>query len=111
MSVMEVNNLSNIDGNVLVDFYTKTCAPCRAMNPVLEEIASTYSDITVAKVDVSMNPSMSQRFQIMAVPTLMVLKNSKVKAVRKGLSSKDQIMDMLEKHLGVTSHEKVTAAV
>ena len=94
--VTEVNSVSAIGvGNVLVDFYTKSCAPCRAMNPILKEISEEYKDVEVAKVDVALNPEVSQMFGVMSVPTIIFMKNRKVRETLRGLSNKKTLVNMI----------------
>lgn len=94
--IEEVKNIDKIkNGNVLVDFYTATCGPCRAMNPVLEDISQEFTDVRVAKVEVTKNPEASQMYGVMSVPTVMFLKDSKVKAVSMGYSDKSKIRSMI----------------
>jgi len=77
--VHEVTNLSAVrNGNCVLDFYTTTCAPCKALHPVLEEISDEFKDVTVGRVEVTKNPVLSQAFGIMSVPTVMVLQNGKI---------------------------------
>lgn len=97
--VTEVNTLKNMKGNVLVDFYTTSCAPCRALNPVLEEISNEFASLTVAKVEVTQNPQASQEFGVMSVPTLVLMQDSKVKEVQNGFSNKNAIRSMIQKHI------------
>lgn len=92
--IMSIDTIRN--GDVLVDFYTTTCGPCRAMNPVLEEISREFQDVKVAKVEVTKNPEASQMFGVMSVPTVMFLRDSKVKAVSMGFSDKKKIRSMIE---------------
>lgn len=97
--VVEVSDLSSIQkGNVLVDFYTTSCGPCRAMHPMLEEMSKEFQNVTIAKVEVTKNPLASQMFGVMSVPTMMVLKDSKVREVSMGFSDKKKIRSLLEKH-------------
>lgn len=99
--VMEVQNLESISrGNVLVDFYTTTCGPCRALNPVLEELSKEFQNVTIAKVEVTKNPDASQMYGIMSVPTLMFLQNAQVREIRCGFSNKSDLQGMIRKHMG-----------
>ena len=102
VEIQDVNTLKS--GNFLVDFYTQSCAPCRAMQPVLEELSNEFSEVTIAKVEVTKNPQASHMYGIMSVPTLMVLKDSKIKEVTKGFQSKAMLRALLEKHVRNGNH-------
>lgn len=63
---------------VVVDCWAAWCAPCRAIAPVVEQLAKEYSGkVVFGKLNVDENPETQQRFDIMAIPTLLVMKNSK----------------------------------
>lgn len=93
--VMSVNDINK--GNVLVDFYTQTCAPCKALNPILEEISQEFKEIKVAKVDVANNPEISQSFGIMSVPTMIFMRDCQVKKMVRGLFNKEILRSMIRK--------------
>jgi thioredoxin 1 len=64
---------------VVVDYWAEWCGPCRMVSPVLEEIANEHSDkIEVVKLNIDENPTISQRYQIMAIPTMTVFQNGEV---------------------------------
>lgn len=65
---------------VVVDFSASWCMPCKMIAPVFEEMALSdeYRDVVFIKVDVDENPEVSQRYQVMAMPTFLFLKNGKV---------------------------------
>lgn len=107
--VEEVMDMSTIkEGNVLVDFYTPTCAPCKVMHPVLEELSEEFDDVKIAKVDVTKTPAASQVYGVMSVPTLMFMKDSQVKEIAKGFCSADNIKGLIRKHF--KAHPKMSVA-
>jgi thioredoxin 1 len=63
------------DVPVLVDFWATWCAPCRVMNPILEELAAERDDIRVVKLDMDDNQHTSMRYDVMAAPTFMLFKH------------------------------------
>ena len=98
--VTEVTDMNTIsDGNVLIDFYANSCGPCRALNPILEEIAEEFDDLKVAKIDVTSNPEASQRFGVMGLPTVIFMKNRQVKHTLRGLSTKEKILSMIKENM------------
>ena len=103
--VVEIKDMDTLKtGDYLVDFYTHSCAPCKAMHPVLEEISKEFSEVTIAKVEVTNNPQASHMYGVMSVPTLMVLRDSKIKEVTRGFQNKAMIRAMLEKHVRNGKH-------
>ncbi len=61
---------------VLVDFWAEWCGPCRQIGPTLEKLAKEFEgQVRIAKVNVDENPGLSQTFQIMSIPNLMMIKN------------------------------------
>ena len=80
---------------VLLDFSATWCGPCRMIAPVVEEIAAERSDIVVGKVNVDEQPELAQKFQIMSIPTLIVIKNGKITAQKVGVQPKAVIQAMI----------------
>jgi thioredoxin 1 len=67
------------DKPVIVDYWAEWCGPCRMVAPVLEEIAAEYADkIDVVKLNIDDNPELSQRYGIMAIPTMNVFSGGEV---------------------------------
>ena len=101
MSAIHVTNANfekeilHSDKPVLLDFWAPWCGPCRMVGPVLEEIASSQTDIKVGKINVDEEPALAARFQIMTIPTLMVIKNGAIVHQSAGARPKQQILDLL----------------
>jgi len=70
---------------VLVDFYAEWCPPCRALAPILEELARESTDFQVVKVNADENPGLAQRYGVRGYPTLVVFKNGSQTARQAGI--------------------------
>jgi thioredoxin 1 len=89
---------------VLVDFWAAWCAPCRMLAPTVEAVAEKYAgNARVVKLNVDDNPSVSQRYGIKGIPTLILFKNGKEEERVVGATSKEAISRMIEKHVSVAS--------
>lgn len=102
-NVLEVNqdnyetDVLKSDKPVLVDFWAQWCGPCRAISPVVEELAETYKgQINVAKIDVDQNQAIAQKLGISGIPTLMIFKNGEVVDQLVGNVPKDKIEAMIK---------------
>ena len=80
---------------VVVDFWAPWCAPCRMVVPIIEEIASEHADIKVGKINVDEQPELANKFGIMSIPTLVVMKNGKIIQQVSGARPKNAILQML----------------
>lgn len=80
---------------VLLDFWASWCGPCRMVSPVVDEIAGERNDIKVGKVNVDEEPELASQFQIMSIPTLVVIKDGKIVNRATGARPKSQILSLL----------------
>ena len=84
------------DKPVLIDFWAPWCGPCRMLSPVISEIAKEYGDkIKVCKVNVDDEGELAASFNVMSIPTLVVVKDGKVTNSAIGVRPKAQIVEMI----------------
>ena len=92
------------DRPVLVDFWAAWCAPCRMLAPTVEAVAEKYAGTArVVKLNVDDNPSVSQRFGIKGIPTLILFKNGREEERVVGATSEQAISRILDKHISAAS--------
>lgn len=84
------------DKAVLIDFWAGWCGPCRMIAPTIEAVAAEVTDKVVGKVNVDEEPELAQRYGIMSIPTLVVIKDGNVVRRAVGVQSKQAILKLLD---------------
>jgi thioredoxin 1 len=104
MSAVKVNDESfeeevlNADSPVVVDFWAEWCGPCKALSPIIDEVAEEMEGkVKVVKVNIDESPDSPTRYGVRGIPTLMIFKDGQVVDTRVGGVAKGQLMEWLEK--------------
>lgn len=99
VAVREINgeelDLVIKEGKVLVDFYSKTCGPCKMLSFVLKDIAKEIDGLEIVTIDFDGNKEAVEKYNVAGYPTLIVFENGKELSRLKGLQQKPKIMQMI----------------
>ena len=86
----------NCDKPVLIDFYADWCGPCRMVAPIVAEIAEEHPEYKICKVNVDEEGALAEKFEVMSIPALFVIKDGKIADQSVGARPKAQILAMLQ---------------
>lgn len=81
---------------VVIDFYTDWCGPCKIYSPIIEAVAEENDDIKVVKVNIDDSQNLAIKYQVMSIPTTVVIKNGKEVNRAVGMMSKSDLVEMVK---------------
>lgn len=84
-------------GVVLVDFYAEWCGPCKATEPIIEELSETMKNVKFVKVDVDANQEIASKYSVFSIPTFLVLKDGEVQNQFVGAQSKENFVNEINR--------------
>lgn len=99
MSVIEITSenfeeeVINSDRTVIIDFWAEWCGPCQIMSPIIEEIAEEKTDLKVCKVNIDNEIEIATKYSIVAIPTIVIIKNGEVLDTLVGVREKEEILE------------------
>ncbi len=82
--------------NVLVDFYADWCGPCKMLSPIIDKVSEENTDVKFVKVNVDANPDLAEKYEVMSIPTLIVIKNGETVNRSVGLVDKTAIEEIIK---------------
>ena len=102
MEIMKVTSANfeeevlKCDKTVLIDFYADWCGPCKAYSPIVEVVAKENEDIKVVKIDVDNAQDIAYKYQVMSIPTTVIIKNGQEVNRAVGMMSKSDLIEMVK---------------
>lgn len=81
---------------VLIDFYADWCGPCKMLSPIVDEVAKETDNIKVVKINVDETQDIADQYDIMSIPTLVVIKNGQEKNRSVGVIDKSEILELVK---------------
>ena len=81
---------------VLIDFYADWCGPCKMLSPIVDEVAKENDDIKVVKINVDESQNTAIKYQVMSIPTLVVIKNGNEVNRSVGLIDKEEVLNLVK---------------
>lgn len=101
MSVLNVTKenfaeLKSSNKLALIDFYADWCGPCRAVSPIVDELAEEKKEFLIGKINVDDEPELAKEFNVVSIPTLIIMKNGNIVNKHIGACTKAQLVKILE---------------
>jgi thioredoxin 1 len=93
------NQIINSSKPVLIDFFAEWCGPCKTLAPILMQVKEELgAAIKIVKIDIDKNQSLSSKYQVRGVPTMMLFKNGKQLWRQSGILQKNDIISIIKSH-------------
>lgn len=80
---------------VILDFYADWCMPCKMQSPIIDQIEEERQDLKVGKINIDENQELAEKYGIMSIPTILIMKNGEIANQFVGVTSKDKIIENL----------------
>ena len=90
------NEILDSGKTVLLDFYAEWCGPCKMVSPIVDQISEENPDIIVGKIDVDDQQEIAEKYGILSIPTLVVIKNGEVVNKGTGVLPKGKLLEWLK---------------
>lgn len=81
---------------VLLDFWASWCGPCRMVGPIVEAVSEERTDIKVGKINVDEETELAEQYNVMSIPTLVIMKNGKVVKKEVGARGKEELLALID---------------
>jgi len=93
-------NVLEVNGVIVVDFWAQWCGPCRKLMPLMEQIQNEFKDeIKIYKIDADKNINTSKEYGISSLPSVLIFKDGEVKEIMAGMMQKSAIVSNIKKYV------------